>query len=211
MKKHHILLLTGLLIMASLSGCCWVFDCHTHKYRGQFTICQQLLNEYGMNLNQLRGLKVQLNQELLIKKLFTTKTGTTSSNFQSLVLEDNETYEFIRFKTTYIGTIIDIRYPEFAFTDRILQWLNEQRGQPRRQVIVVSFEEGGQLSFISTDSGGFEVQTSRKGKFIKYNNKNYECVYGGAGNSLVVDGDYFYDFYLQFQDPDGEIFKSYHP
>ncbi len=165
-----------------------------------------------MTVNDLRGLKVQLNQELMIKRLYPDQKGTADPRFRSLKMLDNEYYEFIRFKTSFIGRIE--RIGEQQFDDPIEKLKSKMRvllGQSKRQVLEVCFEEGGSLIFISTDSGGFEVLTEPGGKKLKYQDNKYQCVYGCAGNSLVVDGDYFYDFYMNFKNPDGSIFKEYHP
>ena len=163
-----------------------------------------------MTAQDLRGLEVHLNQELLMKRLYSKKVGTADSRFRSLRMEDTETYEFISFKTSYRGTILNVGDLQLDFIDSLKELIKEKLGQPHRILLEVSFEEGWILSFISTDSGGFELNTSPGGKNIWYQDIKYDSVYGGAGNSLVVDGDYFYDFYMNFQNPGRENFKDYH-
>ena len=97
--------------------------------------------------------------------------------------------------------------PKFDIKTKIRQIF----GELPRKILIVQFEEGWTLSFITTDSGGFELMTLPGGKQMMFQDKKYTCVYGGSGNSLVVDGDYFYDFYMNFRDPDGNVFKDYHP
>ena len=157
-------------------------------FSGDLVISRQLMDKFRIQANELLQLQVFLNQELLIKRLRPETQATIPNKNNSLKLEENERYEFVTFPVRTKGQIVNV--------DTIRTGpLSPYFGPIELRVTVLFERTGAKLRFITTQSTGFELETARKGNFVFFDDKRYQCVYGCGGNSLIVEANYFYKFY----------------